>query len=166
MSKIIRTQYDGSCRTCKSPIEQGDNVRWTKGVKGVVCMSCPDDTAAPATNANANAEIKQLNDRLAAAKDKFRQQRAEIETLKATLAQVTCERDEARARLIEPTLVEGCDDASLVDPDSINVMAPGGVEAWLAADAAQRAATGEPCACIGQLPPIDCVHTADDDFPL
>ncbi len=41
--RIIRSQFVGLCRGCQASIGVGDNVFWTPGVKGVVCMPCAED---------------------------------------------------------------------------------------------------------------------------
>jgi hypothetical protein len=94
MTKIIPTRYDNTkCRACSRHIAHGENVRWTKGEKGVTCMNCPGHAVTPAPVdattlriAAAHAEIARLNGSLATARDVFVTQRAEIATLRARLA--------------------------------------------------------------------------------
>lgn len=50
MTKIIATKFDNThCRLCNCAIAYGENVRWTKGQKGVTCVVCPGTVVNAAT---------------------------------------------------------------------------------------------------------------------
>jgi hypothetical protein len=110
MTKIIPTKFDNTrCRKCGCNIPYGTNVRWTKGEKGVTCVTCPGQvvnatTGAPVENETAweslsrrfnivQAEANTLRDKLATSEAVRREtagyvveQQAEIARLRSALA--------------------------------------------------------------------------------
>ena len=52
MTKIIATKFDNTkCRKCGCNIPYGAQVRWTKGEKGVTCVTCPGQVVNATTGA-------------------------------------------------------------------------------------------------------------------
>jgi hypothetical protein len=36
----IKAKYASSCRECGNHIQQGDQVEWERGIRGVLCLEC------------------------------------------------------------------------------------------------------------------------------
>ena len=181
MSRILRTNDNSRCKACNTAIPFGTNVRHTGGY-GVTCMDCPhapdlapQQAQPPAAGVAAQlteqlTEIARLNEALALARQTYRQQREEIATLQREVVRQNSLVQEAVAvsaalkadRRVGPLAqlpvedpAEDENDGEL-DDDLIDVMAPGGVEAWLAADLARIAAEK------AAAPAVD----EDDDCPI
>jgi hypothetical protein len=157
----ITSKYASVCQSCGCTIIAGDQVNWVKGVKGVTCAACPAPNVQPAPGAVApalqaafadaralRARIGELEASLAAGREHFRTLRGERDALAASLAltkNVLSDVQRERNELLHAfTAILGTSTAAptvtVDDGDLIDVMAPGGVEAWLAHDLAQIAA--------------------------
>jgi len=96
MTKIIPTKFDNTkCRACGRHIAYGENVRWTKGEKGVTCVACPGHRVVNATTGEPIAietAYESLARQLAAAL-------SDGTALRAALGRAQAERDEMRIEI-------------------------------------------------------------------
>jgi hypothetical protein len=176
MTKIIPTKFPNTrCRACGRFIPQGENVRWTKGEKGVTCVTCPGQTVhattgAPVANETAWESLSRRFNIVQAEANMLRAQRDELQRHATELeAQVIDLLDSLqRLRLFQAAHTPATEQPEitdvLADPDLINVMAPGGVEAWLEADKAVRAANQLSSAALVEAA-TNALDT-DDDCPI
>ena len=148
----ITSKYRGHCTACNAQILPGDQVNWTKGVKGVTCAACPMPTngtpvaAAPVVSPELRAALadgQALRARIGGLVHDIKlldaaalSQRTEIETLRAALAearsvitQTANERNELRSERDELARNE-------VTRQAIPVITEAEVKSWFPPDVA------------------------------